>query len=70
VVDRLISFHFHFSITASDVLYLLLAPVAPIWWKVGILIFITYTRFDTLDYDVHYLGYLQGLYIMHHWWRD
>jgi hypothetical protein len=37
--------HFHLPLTTSDVLQLLLALVAPMWWRVGVLFVIIYTRF-------------------------
>jgi hypothetical protein len=57
-IDRLIYLHFHFPITNLDVLQLLLAPIAPMWCRVGVLNFITYMRFNTLGYGVHYLDIL------------
>jgi hypothetical protein len=47
-VVRLTSPHFHLLLTTSDVLQLLLALVAPMWWRVGVLFVITYTRFHYL----------------------
>jgi hypothetical protein len=52
-VVRLISLHFHFPLTISDMLQLLLALVASMWWRVGILILITYTRFHSLHCGAH-----------------
>jgi hypothetical protein len=40
--------HFHLPLTTSDVLQLLLVLVAPMWWRVGVLFVITYTRFHSL----------------------
>jgi hypothetical protein len=40
--------HFHLPLTTSDVLQLFLVLVAPMWWKVGVLFVITYTRFHSL----------------------
>jgi hypothetical protein len=53
-VVRLIPLHFHLSLTTSDVLQLLLALVAPMWWRVGVLFVITYTRFHSLHCGAHY----------------
>jgi hypothetical protein len=47
-VVRLIPPHFHLPLTTSDVLQLLLALVAPMWWKVEVLFVITYIRFHSL----------------------
>jgi hypothetical protein len=47
-IVRLTSPHFHLPLTTSDVLQLLLALVAPMWWRVGVLFVITYTRFYCL----------------------
>jgi hypothetical protein len=47
-VVRLTRPHFHLPLTTSDVLQLLLALVAPMWWRVGVLFVITYTRFPCL----------------------
>jgi hypothetical protein len=30
------------------------------WWKVKVLVFITYTQFDTLGNDVQYLSFFYG----------
>jgi hypothetical protein len=40
--------HFNLPLTTSDVLQLLLALVAPMWWRVGVLFVITYTWFHCL----------------------
>jgi hypothetical protein len=57
----LISLHFHFPLTTSDVLQLLLALVAPMWWRVEVLILITYTRFHSLHLQCSLLRPLLGL---------
>jgi hypothetical protein len=51
-VVRLTPLYFHLPLTTSDVLQLLLALIAPMWWRVGVLFVITYTRFHSLHCGV------------------
>jgi hypothetical protein len=50
-VIRLTPLHFYLPLTISDVLQLLLALVAPMWWRVGVLFVIIYIRFHFLHCD-------------------